>query len=86
MGRSLSESLEERRADLEYLRVLQLAARTMQYEVEEALERLLVEGKLPEYESVRSQIPIREPEIPAMEPLVVDLQGYDSLLPVEAGP
>ena len=83
---ALSESLEERRADLEYLRVLQLAARTMQYEVEEALERLLAEGKLPEYETVRSQIPIREPEIPAMEPLVVDLQGYDSLLPVEAGP
>ena len=83
---ALTESLEERPADLDYLRVLHLAARTMQYQVEEVLVHLLAQGQLPRYETVRVKLPTPEPEIPALAPLVVDLQGYDALLPVETGP
>lgn len=81
----LAESLPERPAELDYLRVLHLAARTMQCDVEAALEQILAAGRLPRYEAVRSQVSTREPEIPAMVPLVVDLESYDALLPVEAG-
>lgn len=82
---ALAEALPERQADLDYLRVLHLAAETMQCEVEAALELVLDEGRLPRYEAVRSLVSVREPEIPAMEPLAVDLAGYDALLVTEAG-
>jgi hypothetical protein len=81
----LAEALPERQADLDYLRVLHLAAATMECEVETALELMLGEGRLPRYEAVRSLVSTREPEIPAMEPLAVDLAGYDALLGTEAG-
>jgi hypothetical protein len=82
---ALSADLPERKADLEYLRVLHLAASTMQCEVEAALELLLAEDRLPTVEAVRSLVVEREPEIPAMEALVVDLTGYDELLVAEGG-
>lgn len=82
---ALVEVLPERQADLDYLRILHLAAATMQCEVEAALALLLSDGGLPRYEAVRSLVSTREPEIPAMDPLVVDLAGYDALLPAEAG-
>ncbi len=82
---ALSESLEERQADLDYLRVLHLAARTMQCDVEATLAQLLAQGLLPRYEAVREELPTPELEIPTLKPLVVDLQGYDALLPA-AGP
>jgi transposase InsO family protein len=82
---ALSSELPERQADLEYLRVLHLAASTMQCEVEAALELLLAEDRLPTVDAVRSLVVEREPEIPAMEPLVVDLDGYDELLVAEGG-
>ena len=82
---ALCSSLEERQADLDYLRILHLAARTMQCDVEGALRGLLAQGRLPRYETVRAELPTVEPEIPALKPLVVDLQGYDSLLPAESG-
>ena len=83
---ALAEALPERQADLDYLRILHLAASTMQCEVEAALELVLGEGRLPRYEAVRSLVSAREPEIPAMEPLAVDLAGYDALLVTEVGP
>ena len=83
---ALSEALPERQAELDYLRILHLAASTMQCEVEAALELVLGEGRLPRYEAVHALVSTREPEIPAMEPLAVDLASYDALLPTEAGP
>lgn len=83
---ALSETLPERQAELDYLRILHLAASTMQCEVEAALELVLGEGRLPRYEAVHALVSTREPEIPAMEPLAVDLASYDALLPTEAGP
>jgi len=81
----LSAELPERQADLEYLRVLHLAASTMQCEVETALELLLAEDRLPTVDAVRSLVVEREPEVPAMEPLAVDLASYDELLVAEVG-
>jgi len=83
---ALAEALPERQADLDYLRILHLAASTMQCEVEAALELVLGEDRLPRYEVVHALVSAREPEIPAMAPLAVDLAAYDALLPTEAGP
>jgi hypothetical protein len=80
----LVESLGERRADLEYLRVLHLAAATMESDVAAALELLLAEQTLPCFSDVRSLVVTAEPEVPAMAPLTVDLGAYDALLPRSA--
>lgn len=77
----LAEALGERRADLEYLRVLHLAAATMESDVAAALELLLAEGTLPRFSDVRSLVVRAQPEVPAMAPLTVDLGAYDVLLP-----
>jgi len=76
--------LPERQADMEYLRVLHLAAATMQHEVETALELLLAEAKLPTFAAVRALVSDRTPEVPEMAPLEVDLEDYDALLPQAA--
>ena len=70
----------ERRADLEYLRILQLAAQTMECEVETALELLLNEGRLPLVDRVKSLVEPSTPEVPDLAVLVVDLGEYDKLL------
>lgn len=76
----LVEKLPERQADLEYLRVLHLAAATLQCEVEAAVELLLAEGKLPTLAEVRALVSDRKPEVPELAPLSVDLADYDQLL------
>lgn len=82
---TLAASLPERQADLEYLRVLHLAASTMECEVEAAVELLLAEDRVPRIDTVRSLVVQREPEVPEMAPLVVDLASYDDLLVAEVG-
>lgn len=72
--------LAERRAELEYLRVLHLAAATLQHEVEAAVELLLGAGKLPTFADVRALVSEHRAEVPEMAPLAVDLSGYDELL------
>jgi hypothetical protein len=79
----LAQGLSERRADLEYLRVLQLAGTTLQHEVEAAIARLLAEDKLPTFVEVQALVSDRKPEMPCMAPWVVDLKGYDELLLAE---
>jgi len=77
----LCEALDERRADLEYLRLLHLAAETMESEVAIALELLLADGTLPGIDAVRTLVEgSREPQVPQMKPLTVDLTAYDRLL------
>ena len=70
-----------RRSDLAYLRVLQLAAQTMECEVEVALELLLTEGESPTWEQARDMIAPPVTEVPALEKLVPNLEEFDSLLP-----
>jgi hypothetical protein len=67
-------------ADREYLRVLHLAASTMESEVEQILKALLSEGAVPNFEKVRPRLASSRPVVPDVEPLEVDLGEYDCLL------
>ena len=68
-------------ADLEYLRILHLAATTLEARVQEVLEQLLWENQVPEYEAVKSRVEPGEaislPEIQIPEP---NLAVYDALM------
>lgn len=77
---ALVESLSERQADLHYLRVLHLAASTMEADVESALDLLLDEGRTPVVESVKALVGPTETSVPDMAVPTVDLGGYDVLL------
>lgn len=67
--------------DLEYLRILHLAASTQESEVEAALELLLSEGKAVTSEGVKALLQASErTPLPALEPGRVDLGVYDALL------
>lgn len=84
--RQAYDVLEERSsrwADLEYLRILHLAATTLECRVEQTLEKLLAEERVPEYETVKSLAAPEErrawPEIEILEP---DLRAYDQLLTI----
>jgi hypothetical protein len=80
---ALAKSLTGREADVEYLRVLHLAARTMESEVEIALELLLTEQTLPLADHVRALVDPITPEIPDMPVPTVDLTSYDGLFGTE---
>lgn len=68
------------RADVEYVRVLHLAASTMQGPVERALGELLDRGKAFEYADVKARIAPDKPAIPAVAIGEPDLVCYDALL------
>jgi hypothetical protein len=69
------------KGDLEYLRVLHLAASTLEADVEAALELLLAEGKEVTSDAVKALVSIAsQPEVPALEVMTVDLGAYDALL------
>ena len=76
--------LEERSqkwADLEYVRILHLAATTMECEVEAALGALLEAGEIPEFERVKARVKPTAPQpVPDVEVRASDLAAYDSLL------
>jgi hypothetical protein len=80
---ALCEALPSRKADVEYLRCLNLAATTMESTVAEALESLLASGELPLADQLKQLVAPEEPQVPAMEVPPVDLEGYDALLTVE---
>jgi hypothetical protein len=73
----------DRHADREYLRILYLAATTMESEVEAALEVLLREGRLTDVDQVKALVCPRRPEVPALEAPQVDLKDFDDLLSEE---
>lgn len=77
---ALSELLDSRKADLEYLRVLHLAASTMEAAVEAAVERLLEGGECPTADAVKRVVAPEEIEVPALDAPTVDLRSYDRLL------
>lgn len=77
---ALSERLPQRRADIEYLGCLKIAAETMQCEVELALDLLLEGGKIPTAEAVRALVQPAAPVVPQLELAAVDLSCYDQLL------
>ena len=68
-------------ADLEYVRILYLAATTMQCEVEAVLSVLLEAGEVPEYEAVKAKVRLAEPgACPEVHVQAPDLSVYDALL------
>lgn len=73
----------DRHADREYLRILHLAATTLESEVEIALELLLREQRLAEADQVKALVAPSKPEVPALEAPQVDLADYDGLLSEE---
>ena len=69
------------RADVDYVRILHLAATTMECDVERALRRLLESRVQFDYAVVRQLSAPASPEIPAVAlPEAVDLSVYDRLL------
>ena len=68
-------------ADLEYVRILHLAATTMECEVDAALGALLQAGEVPEFELVKARVKPTVPQpVPDVHVRMPDLAVYDSLL------
>ncbi len=77
----LCQVCSPRQADMEYLRILRQAARTMESEVERVLQELRQRGVPPRWNAVVEFWPAPQaPEIPEMAPLSVQLDDYDQLL------
>jgi len=70
----------ERSADIEYLRILHLAASTMESDVEAALELLLDAGETPSSQKVKTLVAPEPASLPELDIPSVDLGGYDALL------
>jgi hypothetical protein len=68
------------RADVEYVRILHLAASTREVEVEAALEQCLEAGERFDYAAVKRRVQPDRPSIPALEIGRPDLAAYDALL------
>lgn len=73
-----------RGADLAYLRVLHLAASTMEATVAAALEALLGREERFTYEDVRARVSPERPALPTVQIDAPDLCAYDRLLTAEA--
>lgn len=77
------DSLVERRgdrADIEYLRILHLAASTIEIDVEAALEVLLEQGAAFDYAAVKALIVPDRPSVPDVQRGDPDPSEYDALL------
>ena len=68
------------RADVEYVRILHLAASTMQADVERALETLLERGDRPDYAAIKAIVAPEKPTVPVVHIPPPDLGDYDRLL------
>ena len=77
---ALHGALGQRKADIEYLRILHLAASTLEAEVQTALDLLLSESVLRGVEQVKALVAPSKPEVPELSAPVVDLESYDALL------
>lgn len=82
---ALSEVKSGTAGDLEYLRILHLAASTMEREVEVALEILLEQKVLPTVEEVKALQARPKVEVPALATMQVELGDYDALLSSREG-
>jgi hypothetical protein len=68
------------RADVEYVRILHLAASTMESLVESALATLLARGEGFDYAAVRGIASPEKPAVPEVKIAAPDLRVYDGLL------
>jgi hypothetical protein len=77
---ALRDAQEVQKADVEYVRILHLAASTMETDVDQALERLLKARTVPTAEQVWALVAPGRPEVPELAAGTVDLAEYDGLL------
>lgn len=77
---ALTERHTGRKADLEYLRILHLAASTMESDVEHVLESLLAAGTLECADQVKASVSPGRATVPSLEVQAVDLRPYDTLI------
>jgi hypothetical protein len=77
---ALCASLSGWDADVDYLRILHLAASTMEAEVEAALELVLEQQQVPRIERVKALVLPSAPQLPEMPAYEVNLGDYDALL------
>jgi hypothetical protein len=68
------------RADVEYVRILHLAASTMQSDVEKVLEALLARGERPDFITVKALAAPDKPTVPVVHIPPPDLSVYDRLI------
>jgi hypothetical protein len=69
------------KGDVEYLRILHLAASTLAADVEVALTRLLAEGAAISADAVKALVTSSaRVEIPVLATSLIDLSAYDALL------
>jgi hypothetical protein len=73
------------RADVEYVRILHLAASTMQAHVECTLELLLEANERFDYMAVKALASPESPQVPTINIREPDLRVYDSLLSAAGG-
>lgn len=81
---ALRERLGER-ADVEYVRILHLAASTLERRVEQALEQLLAQGQAFDYACVNKLAAPPPSSVPQLTMPTPDLTHYDRLLSVLGG-
>lgn len=81
----LRRTASERRADLHYVRVLQLAAKTSETVVQSALVALESREEVARYEAVKALAAPETPTVPAMEIIEVELGVFDELLELRGG-
>lgn len=77
---ALDSVLGPRQADIEYLRLLHLAATTMESDVDRELRRQLDAGAVPSVDEVRNRVAPVESEIPDVLVPEAELSTYDELL------
>jgi hypothetical protein len=68
------------RADVEYVRILHLAASTSQDDVERALQAALEAGETPRFDLIRGRVSPEKPAVPDVNIPTPDLSVYDRLL------
>ena len=81
---ALCEHRSPRKADIAYLRILHLAASTMEAHVQAGLELLLQDGQIPDFEVVKELVQPETPEVPSLKAFVPQLSDYNVLLEATA--
>jgi hypothetical protein len=76
----LEHACSARKAEIEYLRILHLAASTMEADVEAAIELLREQDLTPYFDYVKALVVSDSPEIPDVCEPEVELEEYDDLL------
>ena len=77
---AITAEMPDAKGDLQYLRLLHLAAATTEAGVEDAMQQLLDAGRTPDAEQVKQLLGQPEVEVPAIEPYEPELESFDALL------